>query len=170
MTRASRFIAALFVALSAPVHAGGELGTLFTTPAQRAALDRVRIHAGGEVAQEEKHEAADAPAPEAPARAAIKIDGVVRSSSGQTITWINGARPSKDSKYKAEHTRTGEINLIVGADGRRVALKPGQTYDPDTGAVRDNAKSTAPNNSAACRSEKSADGETRIVCEPSTAK
>jgi hypothetical protein len=169
MTRAPRFIAALCVALSASVHAG-ELDTLFTTPAQRAALDRVRIHAGGDAVREEKHETANAPAPEAPARTAIKVDGVVRSSSGQTITWINGARPGKDSKYQTEHTRTGEINLIVGADGRKVALKPGQTYDPDTGTVRDNAKSTAPNNSAACRSEKSAEGETRIVCEPSTAK
>ena len=76
--RASALIvlAALGAACALPVNAADELGTLFFTPQERAALDRLRR---GE------------PETLAPRLARHSVTGFVRRSDGRNTVWIDGA-------------------------------------------------------------------------------
>jgi hypothetical protein len=99
-----------------------EIGRLFFTPEQRAALDARRR----------------ARVPDKPATAPIvaspttRLDGYVRRSSGPSTVWVNGttvdgASPGGDAR----------VSVPVGDSGARVRLKPGETLDRSTGEVRD---------------------------------
>ena len=159
-------IIALFVlSFVMPLHAADDLGYLFSTPAQRAALDRIPMgKRGGVVEGSDTNDAA--PAESASAAASVKLDGVVRSSTGKTSAWINGATPKENSKYKAGKIDSGNVEL-VGPSGKRVTLKPGQSFEPESGTVRDTYQNGATSGSGKCRSAKAADGEISIVCDGS---
>lgn len=160
-------VCALFVFLvaSPTTHADENFGYLFTTPAQRAVLDRMRLRDGGTVV--EGTEALGALEPNT-GRAPIKVDGVVSSSSGKTNAWINGAKPKDNQKFKTGAIKTGNVDVIVGPDGTRITLKPGQSYEPDSGKVRDTYQTGTPDQGAGkCRSSKNTDGEISIVCDGS---
>jgi hypothetical protein len=99
-----------------------EIGRLFFTAEQRAALDARRR----------------ARVPDKPAAAPIvaspttRLDGYVRRSSGPSTVWVNGttldgATPGSDAR----------VSVPVGESGARVRLKPGETLDRSTGEVRD---------------------------------
>ena len=99
-----------------------EIGRLFFTPEQRAALDARRR----------------ARVPDKPATAPVvaspttRLDGYVRRSSGPSTVWVNGttvdgASPGADAR----------VSVPVGDSGARVRLKPGETLDRGTGEVRD---------------------------------
>lgn len=152
----------LLLFAAASTRADDNFGYLFTTPAQRAVLDRLPVH--GTVTGEEP-EALGADTPDT-GRAPIKVDGVVSSSSGKTNAWINGAKPQDNKKFKTGAIKTGKVDVIVGPDDTRITLKPGQSYEPDSGKVRDNYQSGTPDPGAGkCRSSKADDGEINIVCD-----
>lgn len=99
-----------------------EIGRLFFTPEQRAALDARRR----------------ARVPDKPAAAPIltspttRLDGYVRRSAGPSTVWVNGttvdeASPGADAR----------VSVPVGDSGVRAQLKPGETLDRGTGEVRD---------------------------------
>lgn len=147
----------------ATAHADDNLGYLFTTPAQRAVLDRVPVRDSSVVGEEP--EELGAATPDA-GRPPIRIDGVVSSSSGKSSVWINGAASNNNAKIKTGAIRSGKVDVLVGPSGTPITLKPGQSYEPDSGAVRDAASTATPNPAAGkCRSSKAADGEIRIVCD-----
>lgn len=99
-----------------------ELGRLFFTEAQRAALDARRR----------------ARVPDKPAAAAVvaspttRLDGFVKRSRGPSTVWVNG-------EPLQENVRPGErsVRVPVGDGGTRVELKPGETLDRGTGEVSD---------------------------------
>ena len=99
-----------------------ELGRLFFTPEQRAALDARRR----------------ARVPDKPAAVPIvaspttRVDGYVRRSQGPSTVWVNGA--TADEAVPGSDSR---VSVPVGESGARVRLKPGQTLDRGTGEVRD---------------------------------
>jgi hypothetical protein len=151
--------------MASTTRADDNFGYLFTTPAQRAALDRLRLEEPGNAV--EGHEPLGALEPNT-GRAPIKVDGVVSSSSGKTNAWINGAKPTENSKFKTGAIKPGKVDVIVGPDGNRITLKPGQSYEPDSGKVRDTYQTDAPDPGAGkCRSSKNKDGEISIVCDGS---
>lgn len=80
---------ALAVALFASAAACSELGTLFTTPAERERLDRLRR---GEASVPEAAATADAPA--------AAVTGYVKRSDGRGTVWIDG-RPVVVASPKA---------------------------------------------------------------------
>lgn len=117
-------LALLFAGLLAPAAPAQaqEIGRLFFTPQQRAALDARRR----------------ARVPDKPAAAPVvaspttRLDGFVRRSSGPSTVWVNGmqadeAAPGSDAR----------VAVPLGDGGSRVRLKPGQTLDRGTGEVRD---------------------------------
>lgn len=119
MKRATLIFTAMLLVSSAQAQ---EIGRLFFTPEQRAALDARRR----------------ARVPDKPAAAPIvaspttRLDGYVRRSSGPSTVWVNGATvdgasPGGDSR----------VSVPVGDSGARVRLKPGETLDRGTGEVRD---------------------------------
>lgn len=102
-----------------------ELGRLFFTPEQRAALDARR-----------KARVPDKPAAvEAVASPTTRLDGYVKRSGGPSTVWVNG---ESLQEHSPEAPRIGEsVSVPVGESGARVGLKPGQVLDRGTGEVRD---------------------------------
>jgi len=123
MNRAIILLALLLAAASAQAE---ELGRLFFTPEQRAALDaRRRAHI-----------------PDSPgsmvAAPVTRVDGFVKRSAGPSTIWINGEWTSESAP---EAPRIAEpapaVSVNVGETGGRVRLKPGETLDRGNGEVRD---------------------------------
>ena len=119
MKRAALLLAAMLVLPN--VHAE-QMGRLFFTPEQRAALDARR----------------KARVPDRPATAPLvaspitRVDGYVRRSQGPSTVWVNGA--SVDDALPGSDAR---VSVPAGDGGARVRLKPGEALDRATGEVRD---------------------------------
>jgi len=77
--RVRRSLAMIALALAAPCAGALELGTLFTTPEERARLDRLRR---GEPEGAVQGEGARAPTP--------TLTGFVKRSDGRHTVWIDG--------------------------------------------------------------------------------
>ena len=113
----------------APVRAQ-ELGRLFFTPEQRAALDARR-----------KARVPDKPAAERPASPTTRLDGYVKRSDGPSTVWVNGEGLLETSpeapRIGATRRDDGRVSVPVGESGARVGLRPGETLDRGSGEVRD---------------------------------
>lgn len=127
MTRALVLLA--FIA-SMPAASAQELGRLFFTEEQRAALDARR----------------KARMPDRPAAAAAvtspttRVDGYVRRSGGPSTVWVNGESlgvEGNDAPRIESGRREGRVSVPVGDAGVRFSLKPGQVLDRGTGEIRD---------------------------------
>lgn len=97
-----------------------DLGRLFFTPEQRAAMDARR-----------KARVPDKPAAAAVASPTTRLDGYVRRSRGPSTVWVDGE--SVDARPGAE----GRVPVPVGEGRARVPMKPGEVLDRGTGEVRD---------------------------------
>ena len=99
-----------------------ELGRLFFTQEQRAALDARR----------------KARVPDKPAAAAVvaspttRLDGFVKRSTGPSTVFVNG-----ESLNEIPRERDGRVAVPRGDGGARVGMKPGEVLDRGTGDVRD---------------------------------
>jgi hypothetical protein len=116
---------ALLLALLIPqVCLAQEVGRLFFTPDQRAALDARR-----------KARVPDKPAATVVASPTTRVDGFVQRSGGPSTVWVNGEPVPEGS---VEAPRIGpRVTVSAGEGGRRAALKPGEVLDRSTGEVRD---------------------------------
>jgi hypothetical protein len=119
MKRALALVFALLIFL--PVKAQ-DVGRLFFTPEQRAALDARR----------------KARVPDKPAAVPLivspttRLDGYVRRSDGRSTVWVNGA-----SVDDAAPQGDGRVSVGVGDSRARVQLKPGEVLDRGSGEVTD---------------------------------
>ena len=117
-------IALLALLLAAAPAMAQELGRLFFTPEQRAALDARR-----------KARVPDKPSATVVASPTTRVDGFVQRSGGPSTVWVNGEALPEGS---GDLPRIGpRVSVPLGEGGRRAALKPGQTLDRGTGEVRD---------------------------------
>jgi hypothetical protein len=122
MNKLFALIATILLAASSGVSHAQQLGRLFFTDDQRAALDARRR----------------ARVPDKPSAAPVvaspttRLDGFVRRSQGPSTVWVNG-------EQLPENVRPGErsVAVPVGEGGARVELKPGQVLDRSSGEVRD---------------------------------
>lgn len=112
-----------------PAWAQQELGRLFFTPEQRAALDARRA----------------ARLPDKPAAVAesptTRVDGYVKRSSGKSTVWVDGEAMPDGLQIEGLRVQRGNdptrVTVTVGEDGRRVVLRIGETLDRATGEVKD---------------------------------
>ena len=120
----------LFLAVVAMAGAAQaqELGRLFFTPEQRASLDARRR----------------ARLPEKPAAAAAspvtRLDGFVKRSGGPSTVWVDGeALPASgpDDARILERREAPSVAMPVGEGRGRVILKPGQSFDRESGQMHD---------------------------------
>jgi len=123
----------LCLALVAPHPlAAQELGRLFLTPEQRAALDarrKARI----------PDKPASVPVVESPT---TSVDGLVRRQGGRSTVWINGLPNSEGVQPDGARATPGRgsapnVSITVGEGERQFQLKPGQRIDRGTGEVTD---------------------------------
>jgi hypothetical protein len=113
------------------VHAQ-ELGRLFFTPEQRAALDARR-----------KARVPDKPAATPVTESPLtRVDGAVRRSGGKSTVWINGEAIPESAQGDAARvapgaTAPGRVSVPVGESSQRYDLRVGETLDRGSGEVRD---------------------------------
>ena len=120
----------LALALTPATGQAQELGRLFFTPEQRAALDARR-----------KARVPDRPAA-APAAASptTRLDGYVARSGGRSTIWVNGESlqdGSAEALRDPNRGGDGRVRVPAGDGGARIGLKPGEVLDRGTGEVRD---------------------------------
>lgn len=123
--------ALIFAALLAciPPVAAQEIGRLFFTEEQRAALDARR-----------RARVPDRPAAPVAASPTTRVDGYVRRSDGPSTVWVNGESlgvGGRDAPRIESGQREGRVSVPVGDSSVRFSLKPGQTVDRGSGEVRD---------------------------------
>ena len=123
-----RFLAFLLLLLLANSAQAQELGRLFFTPEQRAALDARR----------------KARVPDRPAVTTVspttRLDGYVKRSGGRSTVFVNGdamLEGTADAPVVDPERRGGRVPVPAGEGGQRVELRPGEVLDRSTGQVRD---------------------------------
>jgi len=122
-------LALLLALLSAGPAAAQELGRLFFTPEQRAALDARRA----------------ARLPDKPAAVAesptTRVDGYVKRSSGKSTVWVDGEAMPDGLQLEGLRLQRGNdptrVTVTIGEDGRRIVLRVGESLDRATGEVKD---------------------------------
>jgi len=118
MKAAAALLAGMLLVLECQAQ---ELGRLFFTPEQRAALDARR-----------KARVPDKPAAAVVASPTTRLDGYVKRSEGPSTVWVNG-----ESVPEETPRADGRVAVTIGEGGARQALKPGEVLDRGTGEVRD---------------------------------
>ena len=145
MTRHAWFPTLLLCAACLPVQAE-PIGRLFTTPEERAVLERARntgeaspttAPAAGATAAEA--EAAAKPA--APRQQVMVINGVVRrTGSGLETVWINAVPHRGTTQQRGaallDGRSAGRVSVILPS-GKNITVKAGQSVDAASGKVRE---------------------------------
>jgi len=116
---------------------------VFTREDQRQRLDRARESM--RVGQEQPPDDGDervAAKPTPPPVPEVRLQGFIRRSDGPPAVWLNDRSTLDgdriDGKLTVESGRIwGQTVLIRLPDGRRIRLKPGQRYEPESGRVTD---------------------------------
>ena len=109
-----------------------ELGRLFFTPEQRAALDarrKARV----------PDKPAAAPATESPV---TRVNGAVQRSGGKSTVWVNGEMIPENAQAEGarvlpQGTNPGRVSVPVGEGAQRHDLRVGESLDRGSGQVRD---------------------------------
>jgi hypothetical protein len=134
-----RLAALIVLTLGAGTAAGAELGRMFFTPAQRAALDNFRrLNIRNAVVSDDDRDKDLVTPPPAPER--MKVNGVVRRSDGKSTVWIN-RRAVSERQAHGVNVSTGKNNdrvmLTVPQSGRSIELKVGQTVEVVSGTIEE---------------------------------
>jgi hypothetical protein len=123
-----RFFAFLLLLFVAGAQAQ-ELGRLFFSPEQRAALDARR-----------KARVPDRPAVTNAVSPTTRLDGYVKRSGGRSTVFVNGEavlEGTADAPVVDPEQRGGRVPVTAGEGGQRRELRPGEVLDRSTGQVRD---------------------------------
>ncbi len=123
-----------------------DLGRMFFTPAQRAALDaarkqNVRVDFGDDDSEKSTTPAA------APAPRNVSVNGLIQRSDGNSTVWLNNKPVSSGNAAGVNiSTRKGDtrVQLSVPDSGRSVDLKVGQTVEILSGTVEEGFRRRLP--------------------------
>lgn len=136
----------LVVSGGLPVSATDDLGRLFFTPEERAALDAAARPPSLPPAAEVPAAAGLAPRVVPPAT--VTLDGVLSGPAGAAHVWVNGqvGVPADLPVLTGGSARLqqGALELDGGLEGPLVHLKPGQTDRPVPGGVTEAGRRTPP--------------------------
>jgi len=120
-------------------NAPGDMGRLFFTPAQRAAMDEARRRPPAAVADSQ---AQKPPLPPPPGY--VTLNGVVRRSDGATTVWLNNkqvrGRESDEGvlvRPSRAGTAPGSVTVQVPQTGRMVDIRVGQQLEVNSGEVKE---------------------------------
>jgi hypothetical protein len=129
--------------LLATAAAAGErpdLGRLFTTAAEREAIGRDRRQPPPAEPPPPPQAAPDRVPPGPPS---VTVNGVIHRGDGRRVVWVNGARVEAGGdtpggiRVLLDRVTADSVPVVVPGRPRPMPLKPGQTYDAETGAIRD---------------------------------
>ena len=109
-----------------------ELGRLFFTPEQRAALDARR-----------KARVPDKPAATPVTESPItRVNGAVQRSGGKSTVWVNGETIPEDARVDGARVtprglNPGRVSIPAGEGPQRYDLRVGESVDRSSGEVHD---------------------------------
>ena len=109
-----------------------ELGRLFFTPEQRAALDARR-----------KARVPDKPAATPVTESPVtRINGAVQRGSGKSTVWVNGemipeSAQTDGARVTPRSPKPGSVSIPEGENAPRRELRVGESLDRGSGEVRD---------------------------------
>lgn len=136
MRRSSCTLALVLLAATAVQAAEPQLGRLFHTPSERAALEDARrrnIRAEELAAEASKQ-------PRAPRARIVTVTGIVQRSDGEAYAWVNG-KPVDMHTGQGRRMRLtpGQPAVVMRSpdQGRSVEVKVGQRADLRTGRVQE---------------------------------
>lgn len=128
-----------------------DFGRLFSKPAEREKLDKLRQSQQLKVAPTKEEEPAASDADQSPIdnSAPITMQGYVKRSDGVSGTlWINNQAVQEGGAV--DHVQIGRINrrgfsskatnnegVDVQAGGKKIRLKAGQVYEPETSQIKE---------------------------------
>ena len=133
--------------LSSAQAAPDDFGRLFSSPGERKKLDILRQNQKLIVVTPQKNMPSEPAANELPEP--ITLQGYVKRSDGSTTLWVNNKPVQENSaqdnveigrlSQQKNSTRPGSdsLGVRVPATGKRLQLKAGQVYEPDTNRVRE---------------------------------
>ena len=133
MIQAGTALVAVGIALAGAGSAQAqELGRLFFTPEQRAALDarrKARV----------PDKPAAAPVTESPV---TRINGAVQRGGGKSTVWVNGQMIPEDAqaggaRVTPRSPNPGSVSIPAGEGVQRYDLRVGESLDRGSGEVRD---------------------------------
>ena len=131
--RSRMALAALGITLAGAASAQvQELGRLFFTPEQRAALDarrRARV----------PDKPAATPVTESPI---TRINGAVQRGGGKSTVWVNGemipeGAQAEGARVTPRSPSPGRVTIPAGEGAQRYDLRVGESVDRSSGEVRD---------------------------------
>ena len=138
-----RFLVIIFILFSQSVMAAESIGRLFTSPAERSNLDylrqtrKVNMPLKIETATEAV-EAAPIVLPDA-----VNLQGYVKRNDGkQGTVWVNNQAMQENSGNKDVQVgklpeASNRVPIKLSANGKRLNLKAGQVYDPESNQVHE---------------------------------
>ena len=120
------------------------MGRLFTSPAERSNLDYLRLTKKNEPLKAESPvlEAETAPAPIV-LPDAVNLQGYVKRNDGkQSTVWVNNQAMTENSRNKEVTVGklsdgSNRVPIKLSANGKRLNLKAGQVYDPESNLVQE---------------------------------
>lgn len=116
-------------------------GRLFTTAAERARIDAALVaRAAAPEADEAPGVAAGSGPPARPGPARwVRVGGIVARSGRSVFAWLDGRRVAYGDPHPKRPAPAGPraSGIRVDAGGHSILVRPGQRFDPRTGAVND---------------------------------
>lgn len=117
-------------------------GRLFTTPAERARLDQLRLTSKPPSKQElQDDQTQEIAAPEPLAPRSVSVQGYITRSDGKKGTvWINNTPVQENDavgevQVKKLPQNGNQVQISIPAIGRDLKLKAGQVYVPETDSI-----------------------------------
>jgi hypothetical protein len=134
IVRGSVLLAMALHSLQTAAMEQDQIGRLFTTPRERAALDQARQSNSKTVAE------ANSPVEEKLGDQ-ITLDGFVRKNNGKTTVWVNQVpQTGHENAQGITIIQSGHSPSAISMQlpsGKSIRLKAGQTFDTTNGKVMD---------------------------------
>lgn len=106
----------------------GNLNKLFTDKQQRAQIDAIR--------------SGKSTKPELKKANRVSVLGYVTRSNGKGVAWVNNKSTLEEANVGGVNVNKASIGknkkVVISVDGRNIKLKPGETWDTQTGRIVDN--------------------------------
>jgi hypothetical protein len=125
-------------------QAAEPIGRLFTSPNERSNLDYLRQTKKNEPLKVESSALeADAPPPPVILPDAVNLQGYVKRNDGkQSTVWVNNQAMTENSRNKDVTVGklaagSNRVPIKLSANGKRLNLKAGQVYDPESNRVQE---------------------------------
>lgn len=114
----------LSLQVSAQEYSEQSLKTLFTNPQERQMIDGNRSN----------HSSSDQVLA---TPSSVQINGIVKRSNGKSVVWVNGKNTMDTTMTDGIKVYSGSIKsnnkVPVLIDGKKIYIKPGETWSEDAG-------------------------------------